>query len=991
MRGPARICAGSDTATAQPLQFRFDRRAMQGLAGDTLASALLANGVRVIARSFKYHRPRGVLTAGAEEPCALVDVIGAAGREPNQLATTIALQEGLIAESQNRWPSLKFDVLAINDWLGRFLPAGFYYKTFMAPGWAWERIYEPLIRRAAGFGRVEAIAPAQGTHADTVHAETVHDHADVLVIGAGAAGLAAARSLGSAGLRVLLVDQQRALGGGTRLDPRWQSWRDSICATLQRFANVHCLPATTVVGAYGYGVFAALQELAADESVAFAGLRERLRVIRARRVLFANGAIERLIAFPGNDRPGVVQAGAALMYLRRYGVAVGRRPAWFLNNDEAYDSALALRAAGIECAGIIDARVESLAADRARAAGIEVHAGAVVDAVHGRRGVSGLRLRDLQSGRQRKLDADSLLVSGGHSPSTALACQLGASLQWQDSIAGFVAKLAPESGRLAGAARGVFGMAAAARDGAEAARLITAQLNAGTQPVDRALDYDPDSPLPPDPEVTGITALWEVSGRGKAFVDLQNDVTAADVRLAVREGYEHVEHMKRYTTHGMGADQGRTGGLVGSAVLAAALGLQVQAVGQAKPRPYAQPVPLAALAGGETGAHFKPKRRLPLHDWHEAAGASFVSLGLWLRPLVYARQGGWDPVLVEARHVRGAVGITDVSTLGKIDVQGADAAQFLDYIYANTFSTLPVGRARYGIMLREDAMLLDDGTTSRLGPQHFLVTTTTANAASILEHMEFQLQAHRRQLDVHLTDVSDHWAQIAVAGPRARAVVSAVVSGLDLTNTAFPFMAAGSAQIAGIPGRIFRISFSGELAFELAVPAHQATAVWLALLEAGKAHGIRPYGLDALNTLRIEKGHVTGAELNGNTSADDLGLQRLLKLNGDFIGRALTQRPGLTAAGRLQLVGVRPIDSSRRLRNGAQLVTAGERSMSLGYLTSATPAVAFEGWAGLALLTDGRRCFGERLYASSPVHDEFTEVAIVTPHMYDPENQRVRA
>ena len=982
MRGPARVGTGSATAATQPLQFRFDGRLMQGIEGDTLASALLANGVRVVARSFKYHRPRGVLTAGAEEPCALVDVIGPRGREPNRLATTIRLHEGLTAVSQNRWPSLKFDLLAINDRLARFLPAGFYYKTFMAPGWAWERIYEPLIRRAAGFGRVDTIAPAHAAPA-----ETVHDHCDVLIVGSGSAGLAAAHLLGVAGLRVLLIEQQCELGGGTLLDPRWQTWRDSTCAALKELDNVRCLPATAVVGAYGHGVFAAVQELGAEESAEFANLRERLRIIRTRQVLFAHGAIERLIAFPGNDRPGVMMAGAALDYLRHYGVAIGRRPVWFLNNDEAYESALALRAAGIDCVAIVDVRGDSLAAQRARTAGIKVHAAAVVDAVDGRHGVSAVRIRHQASGRIHRLDADCLLVSGGHSPSTALASQLGASLHWEESIAGFVAKLAPKTGQIAGAAHGVFGIAAAALDGAAAARLIAAQLGAEV----RAADRDPNLPLPPDPECTPIAALWEVTGRGKSFVDLQNDVTTADVRLAAREGYEHVEHMKRYTTHSMGSDQGRTGGLAGSAVLAAALGKPVQAVGQSKPRPYSQPVPLAALAGGETGAHFKPKRRLPLHDWHEASGASFVSLGLWLRPLVYSRQGGWDPVLAEARHVRNAVGITDVSTLGKIDVQGADVAQFLDYIYANIFSTLPVGRARYGIMLREDAMLLDDGTTSRLGPQHYLVTTTTANAAAILEHMEFQLQAHRRQLDVLLTDVSDHWAQFAVAGPRARAVVSAVVTGLNLDNAAFPFMAAAPAQIAGVQGRVFRISFSGELAYELAVPANRATAVWLALLEAGKAQDIRPYGLDALNTLRIEKGHVTGAELNGNTSAYDLGFQRLLKAGGDYIGRALAQRPGLTATGRLQLVGVRPIDAAQRLRNGAQLVTAAERSESLGYLTSATPAAASTGWVGLALLADGRRRVGERLYASSPVHDECTEVAIVSSHLYDPENQRVRS
>ena len=988
MSGPARIGAGSDTDAAAKLRFRFDDRPMQGLAGDTLASALLANGVRVVARSFKYHRPRGPLTCGPEEPNALVDVIGAMGREPNRLATTLALHEGLEAQSQNRWPSLRTDLLAVNDRLARFLPAGFYYKTFMAPGWAWERLYEPLIRRAAGFGR---IAPPRHGGANAHHgacAETVHDHCDVLVVGAGAAGLAGAHALAVAGLRVLLVEQQPAFGGGARLDASGQAWCDSMCAALRRFGNLRCLPGTTLVGAYGHGVYAALQDSTSEAAAAGRGLRERLRVIRARRVLFATGAVERLVAFPGNDRPGVMLAGAALNYLRRFGVAVGQRPAWFLNNDEAYESALALHEAGVECAGIIDARTHSLAAERARTAGIAVHLGAVVDAVHGGNAVSGLRYRDLRGGEVRRLRADCLLVSGGYSPSTALACQAGASLQWQQRIAAFVPQLAPETGQVAGAARGVFGLAAAALDGAGAARRIAGQLQSIAGPA--RTDAAPQPPLPPDPEATDLVPLWEVAGRGKSFVDLQNDVTADDVRLAAREGYTHVEHMKRYTTHGMGADQGRTGGLVGSAVLADALGVPVEQVGQSKPRPYAQPVPLAALAGAETGAHFKPKRRLPLHDWHEAAGATFVSIGTWLRPLVYSARKGWEPVLAEARHVRGQVGITDVSTLGKIDVQGADAARFLDFIYANTFSTLPVGRARYGLMLREDAMVLDDGTTSRLGPNHFLVTTTTANATAVLEHMEFHLQANCPRLDVHLTDVSDRWAQFAVAGPQARAVLSAVASGLDLSNAAFPFMAAATATIAGLPGRLFRISFSGELAYEIAVPAGAATAVWSALLEAGAPHGIRPYGLDALNTLRIEKGHVTGAELNGNTSADDLGFQRLLKSDGDFIGRALARRPALAAPGRLQLVGVRPVDPARRLRNGAQLVTATEPKLSLGYLTSATPAVAFEGWAGLALLADGRARIGERLQASSPVHGESIEVSIVSPHMYDPENRRVR-
>jgi sarcosine oxidase subunit alpha len=634
---------------------------------------------------------------------------------------------------------------------------------------------------------------------------------------------------------------------------------------------------------------------------------------------------------------------------------------------------------------VIDVRADSLAAQRARAAGVEVHAGAVVEAVGGRAGVRSVRIAQRDGGKRREIEADSLLMSGGYSPASALASQLGAALSWQEAIAAFIPDLAPAIGRVAGAARGVFGLAAAASDGDAAARAIAAELGRTPGDASRAIA------LPPDPQATPIGALWEVRGHGKAFVDLQNDVTAADVRLACREGYEHLEHMKRYTTHGMAGDQGRIGGLVGSAVLAEARGLALSEVGQIKPRPYTQPVPFAALAGGEVREHFKPKRRVPLHDWHEAAGASFVSTGLWLRPLVYSREAGWKPVLHEARAVRRSVGVTDVSTLGKIDVQGADAARFLDFIYANTFSTLAIGRARYGIMLREDGMVLDDGTTSRLGPEHFLVTTTTANAAAALEHMEFHLQAMCPRLDVLLTDVGDQWAQFAVAGPHSRQVVSALIADLDLSNEAFPFMAASAATIAGIPGRVFRISFSGELGYELAIPASHALPMWSAVLAAGRPFGIEPYGLDALNTLRIEKGHVTAAELNGNTSADDLGLQRMLKKHGDFIGRTLSQRPGISAPDRLQLVGVRPVDRARRLRNGAQLVTPQARSASLGYITASTPAVEFEGWVGLALLAGGRQRIGERLIGASPIHHEATEIEIVSPHMLDPENTRVRA
>jgi heterotetrameric sarcosine oxidase gamma subunit len=531
----------------------------------------------------------------------------------------------------------------------------------------------------------------------------------------------------------------------------------------------------------------------------------------------------------------------------------------------------------------------------------------------------------------------------------------------------------------------VFGCAAARRDG-EIAGIAAA----------RACGLEPPPGTAPEPRqesTTPAAALWEVRGRGKAFVDLQHDVTADDIRLAHREGLGHVEHAKRYTTHGMGTDQGRIGGLVGSAVLAGARGISVAEVGLPTFRPYASPVTWGALAGSEVGAHFKPRRLLPLHDWHEANGAVFVKIGLWLRPLVYSPGGdtSWGPVLQEARHVRRAVGLCDVSSLGKIDVRGPDAAAFLDRIYANTFSSLAVGRARYGVMLREDGMVFDDGTTSRLAPDHFLVTTTTQKADEVLAHMEWHLQAVWPELDVTLTNVADHWAQFALAGPRARDVLRDVIEGLDVANDAFPFMAVGAAHFAGVPGRLFRISFSGELAYEVAVPASYARPVWERLLAAGERFGIRPYGLDALNVLRIEKGHVTGGEINGGTTARDLGLGRMLKKRGDFVGRVLGERPGLLADDRLRLVGIRSADPNQRLRGGAHFVSASGTGPSQGFVTAACMAAEEDGWIGLGLLAGGDRRHGERLIAASPVYNEAVEVEVGSPHRVDPENARVRA
>lgn len=993
-----RIADGVLTDASKIIEFEFDGRVITGLTGDTVASALLANGVQLVGRSFKYHRPRGIITAGPEEPCGLIDILGATARAPNRPATTVRIAPGLRVASQNRWPSLEFDLLSINSLFAAVLPAGFYYKTFTRPSWAWEKIYEPAIRRAAGLGKLERTATSPVEHGE----ETVNDHADVLIIGAGAAGLAAARRLAGSGLRVMVVERDVTIGGGTLLDPRWQAWRDETSNALSRAASVRVLTRTQIIAAYDHGVFGAVETLTdagPQHGSPHSDLpRERLRVIRTRRVLLASGANERLIACVNNDLPGVMLAGAALAYLRRYGVAVGERPVLFANSDWAYESAFALQAAGIKVQAIVDPRAKSLAADRARALGIVVHAAAAIVAIKGRRQVQGVCIGDLDGKARLELAADCVLLSGGFQPESALATQAGGQTNWRDDLATFAASLPANIGAVAGAAAGFFGLAAAAQHGEAMAAQVAAELatdRAGQPQGDavdgRALVMPAELAIPADPEVTPLAAIWEVPGHGKAFVDLQHDVTVGDIRLAHREGYTHIEHMKRYTTHGMATDQGRTGGLLGAAVLAAARGQSPGEVGLPTPRPYVHPASFAALAGAEVGAHLRPIREFPAHEAQLACGAKMVTTGLWLRPQTYSPEPGWGPVLRESRAVREIAGIGDASSLGKIDVQGTDAARFLDFVYANRFSSLGVGKARYGIMLREDGFLFDDGTTARLGDRHFILTTTTANHGAVLQHLEFHAQVTCADWDVVLTDVTEQWAQFSIAGPRARDLLQRIMPQQDLSGSAVPFMAALPALIAGVPGRLFRISFSGELAYEVAVPSTHANAVWNALLDAARPLGALPYGVDALNTLRIEKGHVTTAELDGNTTAHDLGFERMLKVEGDYIGRVLARRPALVSPLRKQLVALRPTNRSARLICGAHLVETSDPNKSLGYVTSSTPAVVVEGWIGLALLAQGKQRVGSKLLAVSPVHGESTEVEIITPHWFDPENSRVRS
>jgi sarcosine oxidase subunit alpha len=979
MTQPFRTASGGHVDRATTLRFRFDGRDYTGHPGDTLASALLANGVRLVGRSFKYHRPRGIFTAGAEEPNALAELRSGARREPNTRMTMIELYEGLEANSQNRYPSLRFDLGALNALLSPVMHAGFYYKTFMWPASFWEKIYEPFIRRSAGMGRASAVP-------DPDVYEAAHAHCDVLVVGSGVAGLAAARAAGAAGARVILCEQDFHLGGGLLSEPARQAWLDDCVAALRAMPEVTLMPRTNVFGCYDHNTVGAVERVAdhLPEPPPHTP-RQRYWTIRARSLVLATGAHERLIAFPGNDRPGVMLAGAAQTYAARFGVLAGQRALLFANNDAAYESLFSLQDAGAKIAGAVDPRGASAAIDAARARGISVWAESEVIGTVGAQQLNAVRVADRRSGTETVAVADLLCVSGGINPAVHLASQGQTPLAWDERLAAWRPGPSATRQHSVGAAAGHTGIAVAAADGARAGAAAAAEAGfagAATFPLPSGDSYH-----------ASVLPLWEVRAGGKKFVDLQDDVTADDIRLAHREGYRHIEHAKRYTTHTMGTDQGKTGGLVGAAVLAEARGEPVQDVGMPTYRPFTAPVALGAIAGPHIGADFAPVRRTPLHAWHARHGAVFMETGEWLRPAYYPSASdadGWASVMREGRAIRKAVGICDVSTLGKIDVQGRDSAIFLDRLYANTFSTLPIGRARYGIMLREDGIVFDDGTTSRLADDHFFMTTTTANAAAVLAHMEFHHQTCWPELDVQFASVTDQWASMSIAGPRARETLLACVRGVDLSNAAFPFMAVGDGTVANRPARVFRISFSGELAYEIATPAGHAETVWNAVMQAGEPLGITPYGVEALGLLRIEKGHVAGPELNGQTTADDLGLGRMLKKRGDYIGRALKDRPGLTDPSRPHLVGIKPSRRADMLRAGAHLVEPGSTA-SLGWVTSVTRSVEMESWIGLAMLRGAAERKGTRMHAASPLFNEAVEVEILSPHFVDPENLRVRA
>ena len=965
-----RVPAKGQIDRSRPVNFTFDGVSYQGFAGDTLASALLANGVKLMGRSFKYHRPRGVMTAGSEEPNALVTV----GDDPNLRATTLEIYNGLDARSQNAWPSLKHDVMAVNDLISPFLGAGFYYKTFMWPKAFWEAAYEPIIRRAAGLGALSG----QNNKDDY---EKAFAFCDVLVIGAGPAGLMAALTAAQGGADVILADENPITGGRLLSEDEVidgqpaADWAAEVTAKLSAMKNVRIMTRTTVTGAYDQGTFGALERVGQHMTPRGGTPRECFWRIAAKHSILCAGALERPIAFPNNDRPGIMMASAVRSYLHRFGVAPGQAVTVFGNNDDAHCTAQDLEAAGISVAAVIDTR-SGVSFD----GNAPIFSSGRIVATSGRHALESITIE--HAGGTRVIRTDCLAMSGGWNPTVHLTCHMNGRPQWSENIASFVPTPGSIPGMVtAGSCEGTFTTAACLDAGANAAADLLGIAAAATPAAD-------DTPY-------DITPFWAVEGKGRKWLDFQNDVHVKDIKLAAQENFRSVEHMKRYTTQGMATDQGKSSNVAALAILADATGRGIPETGTTTFRPPYVPVSIAAMGAGSQGLGFAPQRYTTSHAATVARNAPMIEAGLWYRPSYFPQPGEatWlESCNREVDMVRRTVGVCDVTTLGKIDVQGPDAAAFLDFVYANTFSTLKVGKVRYGLMLREDGHVMDDGTTARLSETQFVMTTTTAAAGNVMKHLEFVRQALRPDLDVQIISVTEQWAQFAVAGPQSRALLNSLLD-TPIDNEALPYMGCAPMQIGGVAGRIFRISFSGEHAYEVAVPARYGASLFNVLTAQAEALGGGAYGMEALNVLRIEKGFITHAEIHGRVTAFDIGMDRMISRKKDCIGQTAAARPGLVGDHREQLVGLMSVDPQDRLTGGGHLFADGQdpvRTNDQGYVTSVCWSPGLKNHIGLGFLRNGRARTGEVVTMVDHVRGVTTQCTVCDPVMFDPEGGRLR-
>ena len=941
-----------------------------------MASALLANGKTLLGRSFKYHRPRGIVGAGVEEPNALFTT-GLGGRtEPNTISTTAELKSGLIAKSQNAWPSLNFDVMAVNQLASPIFGAGFYYKTFMGPLKKSWMMYEPIIRKAAGLG---VAVP----DVDTARYEMRHMFCDVLVIGSGPAGLAAAVTAARSGDRVVLVEQDFEFGGSilSSGSDELERWRKAQITELENSPEVRLLKRTTAQGIY-------------DDNLVVLSIRPEnhpalmiTEQLRAKTIIYATGAIERPLVFPNNDRPGVMLASAIRTYLNRFSLAPKKRAVIVTNNDSAYATAFDL--AENDVAVTVAEHRATLSGDllaRAAQLGIAIFPNCGIADVVGEKQLRAVRL----SGRHAvTIECDVLGMSGGWSPAVHLTSHSGIKPKYDEKVAAFVPGGYANSHFGAGSINGTFGLLSAIREGVAAGRA------ASTAPK-KITEIDP--PAIRDDRKYSILPIWNTAEKTLekfAFVDFQNDVTVKDIKSAHQEGYLSVEHLKRYTTLGMGTDQGKTSNINALAMMADLRGLLMSQAGTTTFRPPYAPFTVGAIAARTVSSHFRPKRLSPLHDWHVKNGATFIEAGLWMRAWFYdwAGQTPEAAYIKEMELVRQNVGIADVSSLGKIDVQGPDAAEFLNRVYVNGFAKLPISRARYGVMLNDDGVVLDDGTTSRITETQFYMTTTTAQAGEVMSWLEYLLQMHWTDLNVHVTSLTDEWGGMAVSGPNSRRALQLAFPDIDLTTEGLPYMGVKDIVFEGVPVRILRLSFSGELAYEVHCPADYTTSLWQHISNAAQPLGIKPYGLEALASLRIEKGHVAGADLDHRNTLDDLGLGKMAGKEKPYIGKELRFRENYQAPERWSLVGIECMEDGKKLRGGAILFAATDeiKGHGRGYITSVTWSTELNKFIALALYDDGLKHEGEDIICAFPLKNENVKARIVSPHFIDIQGARLHA
>ena len=979
------------------ISFKFNEKSYFGYEGDTLASALIANGVHLIGRSFKYHRPRGFFGAGVDESYAIVQLYRNNETEPNVRATEQELFEGLEAKSVNCWPSVNFDIGAINNFFNKFIPAGFYYKTFMWPKSFWYKVYEPFIRKAAGFG------VASIKH-DKERYEHKYEYCDLLITGSGPSGLASAYAAAKNGAKVILAEDKPRFGGSlltsevTIGNQSGKEWADSIISELKEMPNVILKNRAQVFGYYDHNMLV-MSERVNDhlpKSKKYSP-KQRLWYIRSEEVVISSGSIERPLVFGNNDTPGVLLSSAAKEYLKVYGVLVGRKPLIFTNNDSAYETAIEFKKNGIWPI-VLDTRnkPDSEIIDEAKKMGIDIRFSYVVIAAKGYKKVKSAEVAKISEnkkdlGQIENIVCDCICVSGFWTPTIHLASQSGNKTKFNKEIDAFLPDQSKQKETTVGSANGVFTLEETLKKSFEAGHELSKKITNNENKV--------SVPQVTEKKSTQHDKFWCVplpkGKKYKRFLDFQNDVAVSDIELALREGYRSIEHVKRYTTLGMATDQGKTSNLNGLQLVSNIENKIVPEVGHTTFRPPYTPVTIGSIVGREVGKHSKPTRKSPMHLWHEKNNAVFVDAGAWLRPRYYKRGNEtlFEASKREAANVRKNVGVCDVTTLGKIDIKGPDSAELLNRVYTNAWLKLPVGKARYGVMLREDGIVMDDGTTTRVSENHYHMTTTTAQAANVLSHLEYYLQVVWPQLNVNVVSTTEQWAGAAIAGPKSREVLQKLFPNINVSNESLPFMGYIEGNLFGVYARIFRISFSGELAYEVNVESDNGNFMWEKIMEIGKEFEIQPYGTEALSTLRIEMGHVAGSELDGRTIPYDNSLEGLVSKKKDFIGKRSLTRKAFIAENRQKVVGVVPLDKKTSIPEGSHLVKDENSKLpnpKLGYISASCWSVEYDNPFSLAILKDGKNMIGQKLFALSPLKNKSIPVEIVSSHYVDPKGERAR-